>query len=408
MEKQIDGTRVGRSSNHPRKCFYCDQSGHIKRSCPKKKQDDLDKLKCFKCGVAGHLQRNCPQTLHVVSEKTFSQDADKKNGSALSDDVSLLSLEHTHTSNIQQGASREGTEIQHNIVGNPCVSSLSYATASSTVKGGQLPTYIDTHCHLEYVFSRYHHQGSFGDFTQSHTYPDNFEGCISTFCDPAAFSSFGIWQDLLKEPNVWGTFGIHPHNSKYYYSNGPELEDKLLKCIEHPKCVAYGEIGLDYAKHSPSDQQTQREILVRQLEVALPFSKPLIFHCRDAEEELLHIVSKYVPRDWKIHLHCYTGSGPLAVRFLENFPNLYLGVCGNVTYHNSRNSRHIASNLPLERLVIETDAPYNTPSNMTSPCRFSHPAQAFYVAEEIAFLRSMDISEVLTVIRRNTQSLYGM
>ena len=404
MEKQAD-SHGARGSNHSRKCFYCDQSGHIKRNCPKKKQDNLEKLKCFKCGVAGHLQRNCPQTL--VSDKRSSQGGDK-DISTLKDDLLRLSLEQTHTSNVKQDASRNGTYKVVD-VGSPYVSdepSLSSASAAST--GGQVPPYIDTHCHLEYVFSRYHHQGSFGEFTQSHTYPDNFEGCISTFCDPAAFSSFGIWQDLLKEVNVWGTFGIHPHNSKYYYSSGPELEDKLLKCIEHPKCVAYGEIGLDYAEHSPSDQQTQREILIRQLGVALPFSKPLLFHCRDAEEELLHIVSKYVPRDWKIHLHCYTGSEPLAVRFLENFPNLYLGVCGNVTYHKSRNSRQIASNLPLERLVIETDAPYNTPSNMATQCRFSHPAQAFYVAKELAFLRRMNISDVLRVIRKNTQSLYGI
>ena len=68
----------------------------------------------------------------------------------------------------------------------------------------------------------------------------------------------------------------------------------------------------------------------------------------------------------------------------------------------------MVANLPIERLVIETDAPYNTPANMPSGCRFSHPAHAFYVAKEIAFLKKADLFEVLTSVRDNTRSLYGM
>lgn len=382
-----------------RTCFYCNQSGHIKKDCPRMKENYLSKVKCFNCDGIGHFRKSCP-LLELKSGKVSSQASHSKDVYVPTDGLSHLSSLPTRTSNTHQ----EKKEITA-CVSNP---SESVSNVFSTASRDLLPPFVDTHCHLEYVFSRYHHQGSFRDFTKSKNYPGNFEGCVSTFCDPAAFSSFGIWQDLLEEANVWGTFGIHPHNSKYYYSSGPELEDKLLKCIEHPKCVAYGEIGLDYAQHSPSDKQTQREILIRQLEIALPFSKPLLFHCRYAEEDLLHIVTKYVPHDWKVHLHCYTGPEELAVRFLDSFPNLYLGVCGNVTYHKSLQSQHVASNLPLERLVIETDAPYNTPSNMGSSCRYSHPAQALYIAKEIARLRRMDISDVLTVIRKNTKTLYGI
>ncbi len=362
----------GRRPRPPKTCFYCNESGHIKAACPKKKQDELNRLKCFKCGEIGHFQKDCPH------HEKFSQNSkDSFPGDA---------YRNVRTSETSAKPSIE----------------------AESLKKTNFPPFIDTHCHLEYVFDRYRHQRSFKAFTETNRYQQNFDGCISTFCDPAAFSSFGVWQDLLKESNVWGAFGIHPHNAKYYFSGGPNLEDKILQCIEHPKCVAYGEIGLDFADHSPSDQQTQREVLIHQLQLAVPFSKPLLFHCRNADVELLHIVTDHVPRDWKIHLHCYTGSESTAVSFMDQYPNLYFGVCGNVTYRKNDALRCMVTNLPTERLVIETDAPYNTPANLPRSTRFSHPAHAFYVAKEIAMLKRTDLSDVLTVVRENTKNLYGI
>ncbi|XP_064399503.1 putative deoxyribonuclease TATDN2 [Halichondria panicea] len=382
-----------KKDRQPKACFYCNESGHIKANCPKKKQDERNRsLKCFKCGEIGHFQRNCTQ-LHSRSTHDGS------------------------TCGVSNGKPRKETPpVEYSVTSDTkkitCVSGASAKAIRSDdeakAEHTQFPPFIDTHCHLEYVFTRYHHQSTFQAFMEANKYQENFDGCISTFCDPAAFSSFGVWQDLLMEPNIWGAFGIHPHNAKYYYSSGPDLEDKILKCIEHPKCVAYGEIGLDFADHSPSDQQTQREVLVRQLQLAISFSKPLLFHCRDADDELLHIISEYVPREWKIHLHCYTGSESTAISFLENFPNLYFGVCGNVTYRKNNDLRQMVTNLPTQRLVIETDAPYNTPANISRNCRFSHPAHAFYVAKEIAALKKADLSEVLITIRENTKKLYSI
>ena len=275
-------------------------------------------------------------------------------------------------------------------------------------KRSHYPPFIDTHCHLEYVFERYHHRGSFQVFANRFNYPTNFEGCISTFCDPAAFSSLGSWAELLSESNVWGAFGVHPHNAKYFHTSG--LEDKLLKCLQHPKCVAFGEIGLDYSDHSPSDPQTQKDVLRHQLQLVVPFGKPLILHCRDAEQDLFQILAEKLPRDWFIHLHCFTGKPHVATQFMEHFPNLYLGVCGNVTNPRQVNMRTVASSVPLERLLIETDAPYHVPSNLPRAgwCRNSHPALAFYVAKEISNIRKTDLNEILKVIRSNTRTIYGV
>lgn len=280
----------------------------------------------------------------------------------------------------------------------------------SAVQRKPLPPFVDTHCHLEYVFERYEHQGSFANFRNKWNYPKNFDGCIASFCDPAAFSSLGIWSQLLSEEDsgVWASFGIHPHNAKYYHSRG--LEEKLLKCMEHEKCVAFGEIGLDYGAHSPSLPDVQRSILVHQLQLGVILGKPLVLHCRDAEDDLLKILSTHVPSEYKIHLHCFTGKPDAAFQFLEQYPNLFIGVTGSVTYERSWNVRAVAQQVPLERLLVETDAPYNTPCNLprAGRCRFSHPAHAYYAAKEIANLKKVELWEVLQQLRENTTKLYGI
>ena len=268
--------------------------------------------------------------------------------------------------------------------------------------------FIDTHCHLEYILQRYSHHGSFGTFSEEHGYPDNFEGCISTFCDPAAFSpSLGMWAELLSEDCVWGTFGIHPHNAKYYTD---QVEDRMLECLKHPKCVAFGEVGLDYAKHSPSDEQTQKRVLAQQLGLAVILGKPLLLHCRNAEEDLLEALSVHVPPDWKIHLHCFTGGLEKSQKFLSRFSNLYIGVSGNVTFAKAHNVKQVAREVPLERLLLETDSPYNTPENLPKHlrCRHNHPALVLYVAKEIAKLRQISADDVLRASRSNTRTLYGV
>ena len=268
--------------------------------------------------------------------------------------------------------------------------------------------FIDTHCHLEYILQRYSYHGSFGAFTEEYGYPDIFEGCISTFCDAAAFSpSLGMWEELLSVDGVWGTFGMHPHNAKYY---SDQVEDRMLECLKHPKCVALGEVGLDYAKHSPSDEQTQKQVLVQQLGLAVVLGKPLLLHCRNAEEDLLETLSSHVPSDWKIHLHCFTGGLEMSQRFLSEFSNLYIGITGNVTFAKAHNVKQVAREIPLERLLLETDSPYNTPENLPRHlrCRHNHPALVLYIAKEIAKLRQISVDDVLRASRSNTRTLYGV
>lgn len=425
-----------------KRCFHCNEEGHIARNCPKKASQ---RLVCYNCGGPGHVRRDCPELEAPARNGRRRRERDsEENGELQENGTVFASSRHVQHSSPPNGhtASRyppRFSKLKQAENGYPVVQQWEHGRrrtsphhSGSRMASSGPPAYkksgaacekqperddapvrsipfIDTHCHLEYVFEQSRHQGSFYSFMEKHDYPDNFGGCISTFCDPTAFSSsFGIWEELLSESNVWGTFGIHPHNAKYYHSGN--LEDKVLRCIEHPKCVAFGEIGLDYAEHSPSNPQIQKEVLVQQLGLAVSYGKPIVLHCRDAEDDLLQILSNHVPHDWKMHLHCFTGSSDMAETFMSEFPNLYIGLGGNITFAKSHHIKRVASEVPLERLLLETDAPYHTPSNMPKArqTKYSHPALAFYVSKEIAKLQNVPLSDVLQSARKNTNTLYGI
>ena len=396
----------------PLRCYHCDEEGHIAKTCPKKPPQ-----LCFNCGKPGHIKRECPEAIARGPRSAYGGSGGYVVASGAQHAAGRGAALLVEITGEERGGLENGIPPPERRARNPPphVSTSSVPrplppqaepSAEDLLKSSK---FIDTHCHLEYVFERFKHRGSFSEFMDTHAYPQNFEGCISTFCDPTAFSpSFGIWKSLLSEPRVWGTFGTHPHNAKYYHSSS--LEEKMLKCLSHPKCVAVGEIGLDYAPHSPSSPEIQKSVLKIQLELAVRLEKPVILHCRDAEEDLLEILVSTLPRDWRLHLHCFTGTTEMAKKFLKTFPNLYIGVCGNVTYESTP-VQAIAAAVPLERMLLETDAPYMVPRNLPKHLqqnRFSHPSFAFYTARQIAKIRHVSVADVLKSLRENTRAMYGI
>ncbi len=279
------------------------------------------------------------------------------------------------------------------------VTSYEYQEPSSDIE------IVDTHCHLDSVFERLRHQGTFQQFRAKHL-PKNVKGCISSFSDVANYSSFGIYERLLSEDRgVWGTFGIHPHCAKYY---NDELEAKLISCLSLPRALAVGECGIDYSIRQNSPKGQQHKVFKRLLKLAVEMKKPVVVHCRQAEADCFEIMRDVLPSIWHIHLHCYTGDMEQAKLYMAQFPNLYFGVTNLVTYATATQVHQNATDLPLRRLLLETDAPYFVPARLKSKWRLSHPGMLMYTAKRIAEFHNCSLDRVLEVCQRNAEHMYSL
>lgn len=261
--------------------------------------------------------------------------------------------------------------------------------------------FIDTHCHLDSILAKLG-MADFAAFKAAHlgdTGPADFAGCITISCDPESIEAA---LGLMANPGVYGAFGIHPHDAKAY---GPELEARLIAALSHPKSLAWGEIGLDY-HYDFSPREIQREAFARQIRQAVALGKPLIIHTREAEAETLEIMEREAPRDWKIHVHCFTSSPAMADRLLAFFPNLCLGLTGIVTFKNAQELQEVAKATPLDRLLLETDGPYLAP--IPHRGKPAHPGHIPLIAAKIAELKNVEPAEVYRAARENTRMIYGI
>nr|XP_027224523.1 uncharacterized protein LOC113816668 [Penaeus vannamei] len=275
------------------------------------------------------------------------------------------------------------------------------------------PGFVDTHCHLDFLFRRCNHDsGSHARFRAQcqgqDAYPVAFEGCVAVFCQPWTFGKTTWWEEFLGEANVWAAFGCHPHYARFF---GEEEEDHLRLALLNPKVVALGEIGLDYSNRNNQHHEQQKMVFRRQLNIALEYNKPLVIHCRDAERDCLAILKELVPRDYLIHRHCFTEGWEEAREWLSAFSNLYLGITGLATFPNSERAwkiQDVLKQIPLSRLLLETDAPYFRPYCYQESGRWSHPGMAIHVAAQVASVRGESIQKVLKYARNNTKMVYGI
>jgi len=260
--------------------------------------------------------------------------------------------------------------------------------------------FIDAHCHIEYIMQRAHVQ-SWETFMSRQRFPPNYRGCICSFCDPAALSpSFSMWGELLAMEGVYGSFGIHPHNSKYY---NDRLEETIISIIkEQPKAIAWGEIGLDFDRNA-SPRDVQISIFKRQITRAVELGVPIVVHSRLAAQETFDCLKETAPADMHIHLHCFSDSPEWCEKYLTAFPNLKVGFTCSVLRPSSAMARSAAV-APLDRILLETDGPYMPPSGN----KMSHPGVIPAVAQAIADIKHVTLSEVLTACYKNTRDLYGI
>lgn len=210
-------------------------------------------------------------------------------------------------------------------------------------------------------------------------------------------SSKAILELSHKYDFIYAAVGIHPENLE-------GLEDdyieKLEKLYSDEKAVAIGETGLDY--HWDIPRAIQHEVFERQLELANALDSPVVIHDREAHGDTLETLKKYRPK--KPLLHCFSGS----VEFMREIMRLgsYISLGGTVTFKNARHSLEVAREVPIERLLLETDAPYLSPE----PYRGKRNRSDYIVftAKKIAELRGMTAQEILDITAENARKFYNI
>ncbi len=197
---------------------------------------------------------------------------------------------------------------------------------------------------------------------------------------------------------VYAAVGWHPEDMDKL---SDESFSEMAKLIIHPKCVAVGEIGLDYYWDTEHKQE-QKDLFIRQIELALDLDKPVIVHDREAHGDSFDIVSRYP--NLRGVFHCYSGSREMAEQLLKN--GWYLGFDGPITYKNARKSIEVLEMCPLDRIVIETDSPYLTP--VPNRGKRNDSSNLKYVIEKIAEIKGMAAAEVEQITFENGRRLYGI
>jgi len=208
--------------------------------------------------------------------------------------------------------------------------------------------------------------------------------------------------ELAKRHSLLCTSGIHPHDAK---AADTALEQQLTLLASHPEVVAIGECGLDYNRDfSPRD--VQRTVFRRQLALAETLNMPVYLHERDASKDMLAILSEY---SVKGVLHCFTGDEFALQRYLEK--GLYIGVTGWVC--DERRGEQLQSlipSIPLERLLIETDAPFLLPRTIKPKPKSprNEPSYLTYICQQIADLKGCEFTEVAKQTTLNFQQLFSI
>ena len=200
---------------------------------------------------------------------------------------------------------------------------------------------------------------------------------------------------------IYAVIGFHPENVF-------DIDDKILydtlNLYKHPKVVGIGEIGLDYHwTKDPDKREIQKEYFIKQIKFANEVGLPISIHSREAFADTLEILKQYPPLHSGV-MHCYSGS-------VENIQdminlNLYIGLDGPVTFTNAKTPKEVAAEVPLEKLVVETDCPYLSPHPLRGTV--NEPANICLVIDAIADLKQMSKKHLLEVVYDNSCRLFNL
>ncbi len=251
---------------------------------------------------------------------------------------------------------------------------------------------IDSHCHLEYkglvedqqgVLARARAAGV-GGFLSISTRQREWAQVIAT---------------AEREQDVWASVGIHPHEADAHSDMG---EAALLEAAAHPNVIAIGETGLDYY-YDHSDRETQKELFRRHISVSRQTGLPLIVHTRDAEEDTYAIMAEEMEKGpYPALIHCFTASADFGRKMLDL--GLTISLSGIVTFKNAKDLQAIAAELPEDRILVETDAPFLAP--VPHRGQVCEPAFTADTARFVADLRGTSAEALAEATTRNFFNLF--
>ncbi len=252
--------------------------------------------------------------------------------------------------------------------------------------------FVDSHCHLD--DPRF--QEDFADVL--HRAKTMKVGRILTIS--TLLASVPTLEEIsAKEDWIYHSVGVHPNEVNV---EGVPSVDALKKLCAHPKAVGLGETGLDYY-YENSDRQAQQESFRHHIEASLSTNLPLIIHSRDAEEDILKILQMYSLPQRPGVIHCFTGTEDFAFKTLEM--GFYISISGIVTFKNAEALRKIVAKIPLDRLLIETDAPYLAPLPYRG--KRNEPSFVVHTAEAIGNLMGLSAQKIGERTTQNFLTLFS-
>lgn len=251
---------------------------------------------------------------------------------------------------------------------------------------------FDTHCHLNSKELYIDHE--------NHIISAKNEGVARFLVVGYDYKSSKIAVELAEKYDfVFAAVGYHPVD--VLKASEKELSD-TFSLLKHPKVVALGEIGLDYHwVEDDKDREKQKELFVKQIHIANENNLPVIIHNRDATEDCYKILKEHKPLKQGV-MHCYSGSVEMAKEFIKL--GLYISLGGPVTFKNAKTPKQVATEIPLEHLLVETDCPYLAPHPLRGT--MNAPKNIVYVVEEIAKLKNISRSEVEKATFENAEKVF--